>query len=96
MHIVLRLQYTKFWLLYSLKVTFIYDFISGVPVYLASWAACPLGVKLPLGSLPPGGEETPGYLAPTLGSLPPGSEDTLAWAACPPPQENLAELMFLK
>ena len=49
-------------------------FDSGVPVYLAPWAACPPGVKLPLGSLPPRGEDTPGYLAPTLGSLRPGGE----------------------
>ena len=27
-----------------------------------------------------------------LGSLPLGCEDTLAWAACPPPQENLTQL----
>ena len=27
-----------------------------------------------------------------LGSLPLGDEDTLAWAACPPPQENLTQL----
>ena len=45
------------------------------------WVACPPGVKIPRGILPP-----------TLGSLPPGGEDNLAWAACPPPQENLTEL----
>ena len=43
----------------------------GVLVYLAPWAACPPGVKLPLGSLPPGGEDTPGYLAPHPGQLVP-------------------------
>ena len=51
-------------------------------------------------SLPPGGEDTPGYLAPPprsacprgRSSLPPGDKDTLAWAACPPPPENLTEL----
>ena len=45
------------------------------PVYrfiLHPGQLAPPGVKLPLGSLPPGGEDTPGYLAPTLGSLPPG------------------------
>ena len=61
------------------------------------------GLSCTLGSLPPGGEDTLGILLPTLGSLPPGGdaasgqlaprgEDTLAWAACPPPQENLTEL----
>ena len=64
----------------------------GVLVYLAPWVACPLGVKIPwgilpptLGSLPPRGEAASGHFAP-------GGEDTLAWAACPPPQENLTEL----
>ena len=47
---------------------------AGVPVYLAPWAACPPGVKLPLGSLPPGGEDTPGYLAPHPGQLAPRGE----------------------
>ena len=78
---------------------------TGVPVYLAPWAACPPGVKLSLGSLPPPprgwipwgilpstlGSLPPGVKLP-LGSLPPGGEDTLAWAACPPPQENLTAL----
>ena len=56
--------------------------------------APPPGVKIPrgilpptLGSLPPGREAASGQLAP-----PPGGEDTLAWAACPPPQENPKEL----
>ena len=52
---------------------------AGVLVF-APWAACPPGVKLPLGSLPPWGEAASGQLAPR------------AWAACPPPQENLTEL----
>ena len=79
-------------------------FCPGVLVYLAPWAACPPGVKLPLGSLPPRGWRYPGVSCPPpwaacplgvklpLGSLPPGGEDTLAWVACPPPQENLTEL----
>ena len=56
------------------------------------WAACPPGVKIPQGILPPTlGSLPPGVKLP-LGSLPPRGEDTLAWAACPPPQENLTEL----
>ena len=35
---------------------------TGVPVYLAPWAAYPPGVKIPAGSLPPGGQNFPGYL----------------------------------
>ena len=64
----------------------------------------PPGVKLPLGSLPPGGEDTLGYLAPTLGSLPSGGEAVsgqlappgvkIPWPGqlVPPPPENLTEL----
>ena len=45
----------------------------GVPVYLAPWAACPPGVKIPAGSLPPpgGGKISRGIFTPTLGILPP-------------------------
>ena len=46
------------------------------PVYrfiLHPGELAPPGVKLPLGSLPPGGEDTSGYLAPHPGQLaPPG------------------------
>ena len=65
---------------------------TGVPVYLAPWAACPPGVKIPQGILPPPWAACPPGVKLPLGSLPPGGEDTLAWAACPPPQENLTEL----
>ena len=44
---------------------------TGVPVYLAPWAACPPGVKIPTGSLPPGGKISRGIFTPTLGILPP-------------------------
>ena len=69
--------------------------IETMPVYrfiLQPGQLTPPGVKIPrgilpptLGSLPPRGEAASGQLAP-------GGEDTPAWAACPPPQENLTEL----
>ena len=43
------------------------------------------GLSCTLGSLPPGGEDTLGYLAPTLGSLPPRGEAASGQLAPPPP-----------
>ena len=47
--------------------------VGGVPVYLAPWAACPPGVKIPAGILSPGGggKISRGIFTPTLGILPP-------------------------
>ena len=50
--------------------------VTGVLVYLAPWAACPPGMKLPLGSLPPH--------PPPPGVYYPGVSCPQPWAACPP------------
>ena len=64
----------------------------GVPVYLAPWAACSLGVKLSLGSLPLG-VKIPGYLAPILDNLPPLPPTlrrwSCIWAASPGAEDTL-------
>ena len=46
-------------------------------------AACPPGVKIPIGSLsPPGGKNSRGIFTPTLGILIPGGENTPARVSC--------------
>ena len=51
--------------------------MSGVPVYLVPWTACPPGGKPTAVSLPPGGQAVPGYLTPRPGYLHPRG------ASCP-------------
>ena len=51
--------------------------LSGVPVYLAPWTACPPGGKRTAVGLPPGGQAVPGYLTPRPGFLNPRG------ASCP-------------